>query len=73
MICTTCNRPAERGYLHIGRNEQCCDPCHGPHLTQISNQASRFIAFHGKRAARKHMSAPREFEPVDRSIELLGA
>lgn len=48
MTCTTCNRPATNGYRNIVADEQCCDPCHGPHV--IGAAAERFRKFHGRRA-----------------------
>ena len=52
ITCTTCARPAHAGYYNIRRDEQCCDPCHGPYLTPMSNQSARFAKFHGRKAKR---------------------
>ncbi len=52
-LCTTCSRPANAGYKRIvsGRMvEMCCDPCHGPHLQQISESMRWFCNFHGRKA-----------------------
>lgn len=53
MTCTTCNKPAERGYLNVQAGEACVDPCHGPHLTP-GLRSKLFWAFHGTRRARKY-------------------